>query len=378
MYLTGMQGNRIVNTKNNKILIMAAGTGGHVFPALAVAATLKERGADITWLGTPKGIEQKLVPAAGIPLLQVSITGLRGKGLLGWLSAPYRISHALFQSMQILNKVKPAVILGMGGYVTGPAGVAAWLLRIPVVIHEQNRIPGLTNRLLSFFAKRVLMAFPDTFRETKKSKVVGNPIRKDITLIKNPEQRFSERDDSIRILVLGGSQGAKALNETVPEVIAKLVTTMKKPVAVQIHHQTGQRAFKSTRDTYSTNSISANVSPFIDDMAAEYSWADIVICRAGALTISELTMAGLGAILIPFPFAVDDHQFINAEYMHQNGAANVIRQNEQLFDKLFDYLLQLFSAGRDAMLKMAINAKQLAMLNSAEQVADVCIEVQHG
>ena len=366
-----------MNEANYKILIMAAGTGGHVFPALAVAELLRSQGVSVIWLGTPTGIEQKLVPAAGFELRQVTIRGLRGKGIAGWLSAPFRIGIALVQSIKIMRSVKPDVVLGMGGYVTGPAGVAAKLLLLPLVIHEQNRIPGLTNRLLGRIANRVLMAFPDAFNPSDKTRVVGNPVREQIIKIDPPAKRFTGREADLRILVLGGSQGAKALNEAVPDVLVRL-----KEFNVDVHHQSGERNYDDTRALYANAGINARVSSFIDDMAAEYAWADLVICRSGALTISELTAAGVGAVLIPFPYAVDDHQYMNATYMEQNRAAVIVRQlvnqPEKFVENLYECLLAILKAGRSALLKMAEQARQLAITDSSESVARICYEVQHG
>ncbi len=358
---------------NYKILIMAAGTGGHVFPALAVAELMRKNGITVIWLGTQTGIEQTLVPAAGFALKQVTIKGLRGKGIMGWLSAPVRIAMAFIQSMQVIHSEKPNLVLGMGGYVTGPAGLAAWVSGIPLVIHEQNRVPGLTNRLLAKIARRVLMAFPDTFTESHKTRVVGNPVRESIMAIEPVNTRFANHAGNFRVLVIGGSQGAVALNEAVPKVLQKLTE-----FNFSVHHQTGKSSFEQTQKTYIDAGIDAVVSPFIDDMAAEYAWADLVICRSGALTISELVTAGLGAILVPFPYAVDDHQYVNACYMEKNNAAIVIRQTEQLLEKLHACLLELFRSGRDALLNMAVCAKELAVVDSTRLVFDECNRVQHG
>ncbi|MCW8991789.1 MAG: undecaprenyldiphospho-muramoylpentapeptide beta-N-acetylglucosaminyltransferase, partial [Gammaproteobacteria bacterium] len=268
------------------ILIMAGGTGGHVFPALAVAEGLRARGIAVSWLGTQRGLESELVPAAGFPIDYIRIAGLRGKGLAGWLLAPWRLSVALVQALGVIRRRQPGLVLGMGGFVTGPGGVAARLTGRPLVIHEQNAIAGLTNRWLARIANRVLEAFPDTF-VGRHVQHTGNPVRSDIMQLATPQQRYAGRQGPLRLFVLGGSLGAMVFNQTLPAALARLPEAMRP----QVRHQTGKRNLEVTRRHYAEAGVDAELLPFIDDMAAMYEWADLVLCRAGALTVSELAMA---------------------------------------------------------------------------------------
>jgi UDP-N-acetylglucosamine--N-acetylmuramyl-(pentapeptide) pyrophosphoryl-undecaprenol N-acetylglucosamine transferase len=349
---------------------MAGGTGGHVYPALAVAAALQQHARDIVWLGTPYGLEAKVVPAAGIDIEWISARGLRGKGLITLLAAPFRLSLALFQSLRAVLRHRPAAVLGMGGYVSGPGGVAAWLLRRPLVIHEQNAVAGLTNRLLARLARVVLQAFPGSFPATIKTETVGNPVRAEIAALAAPAARFADRDGPLRLLVLGGSQGALALNETVPQALALL----SDEVQITVRHQTGQRTLATAREAYSANAIDAQLSAFIDDMADAYAWADLVICRAGALTVAELQAAGLGAIFVPFPFAVDDHQTANATPMANAGAAEILPEEELDKESLADTLRKWLSS-RDELCGRARIARSLAMPQSLTRITNVCLEL---
>ncbi|MDH3949334.1 MAG: undecaprenyldiphospho-muramoylpentapeptide beta-N-acetylglucosaminyltransferase [Gammaproteobacteria bacterium] len=358
----------------NNILIMAGGTGGHVFPALAVARYLRNEGVEVTWLGTRRGLESRVVPEAGFPIEYISITGLRGRGLLGWLLAPFRLTAALWQALQVCLRCRPGVVLGLGGFVTGPGGVAAWLLRRPLVIHEQNAIAGLTNRLLSRLARRVLEAFPGSFPQSIKTEQTGNPIRAEICDLPIPEKRIAAHQAELRILVIGGSLGAQALNEVLPQAIA-LLPSDNRPA---IWHQAGQNKDAATRQAYANANVEVRVEPFIADMAEAYSWADLVICRAGALTISELAAAGVGAILVPYPHAVDDHQTRNALYLTEAGAARLILQAELNPEVLANVLHDLLSGGREGLVKMATAARQLAKPKATRQVAETCLEVMHG
>ncbi|MFO7604085.1 MAG: undecaprenyldiphospho-muramoylpentapeptide beta-N-acetylglucosaminyltransferase, partial [Gammaproteobacteria bacterium] len=283
------------------IMIMAGGTGGHIFPALAVAHELRQQGHRVTWLGTPHGMEARLVPQAGYAMEYISIQGLRGHGVARWLLAPFKLLGAILQALRILSRQRPHVVLGMGGFVAGPGGVASWLWRCPLVIHEQNAAPGLTNRLLARLATTVLQAFPNSL---PKARLTGNPVRDSISRLAPPEQRYAQRQDALRILILGGSQGALILNQIVPAALARVGAQPP----LQIWHQCGERHLQATLETYADAGVHARVAAFIDDMAEAYAWADLVICRAGALTIAELAAAGVAAVLIPFPHAVDDHQ----------------------------------------------------------------------
>ncbi len=357
----------------DRILIMAGGTGGHVFPALAVAQELKSRGMDVVWLGTRRGIESRVIPEAGLPIEYISISGLRGNGMAGWLLAPLRLSRALWQALNICLRLKPVVVLGMGGFVTGPGGVAAWLLHRPLVIQEQNAIAGMTNRILSRFARRVLEAFPGSFPDGIETEQTGNPIRTDITAMASPTGRFAGREGPLRILVIGGSQGAQVLNETIPHAMARLAQP-----ELKIWHQAGGGKDEETRHEYSQARVEARVEPFITDMAEAYGWADLIICRAGALTVSELACVGLAAILVPNPYAVDDHQARNARYLADAGAARLVLQSELTPIYLASVLAEVLADGRPGLLKMAEAARQLAQPDATRQVADVCQEVMHG
>lgn len=355
-----------------RILIMAGGTGGHVFPALAVADELHSRAVEIYWMGTEKGIEAKLVPASGYPINYISVQGLRGNGLLGWLLAPFRILKAVIEAITVIRKIKPDVVLGLGGFASGPGGLAARLLGKPLAIHEQNAIPGMTNKLLSRIAQKAMEGFPDSFVESVKAEWVGNPVRANIEQMKEPNQRFVNRSGAIHILVLGGSLGAKALNIIVPQAIA-LLEQGQRPV---IRHQCGQHHLSDCKDEYKHANVTAEVTTFINDMAESYAWADLVICRAGALTIAELSAAGVGALLVPYPYAVDDHQTHNAAALVTAGAAHLLPE-QILTPQLLCEEIRLMS-DREHLLTMANAARTQAKLGSASVIADRCMELVHG
>lgn len=351
-----------------RVMVMAGGTGGHVFPALAVAAVLRERGAEVFWLGTREGLEAKVVPAAGIDMEWVTVSGLRGKGLLSWLLAPLRLLRAGLQVLGVMLRRRPVVVLGMGGFVTGPGGIVAWMLRKPLLIHEQNAVAGLTNKILAPLAQRVMEAFPGALRGSQVMHT-GNPVRKAIADLPAPEQRFAGRSGALRLLVLGGSLGARALNEMVPPALALLA------VRPEVWHQCGARHLDEAREHYRRAAADARVEPFIEDMAAAYAWADLVVCRAGALTVSELAAAGVGALLVPYPHAVDDHQTHNAAYLVGAGAAVVAQQRDLSAERLAELLGALLDRGRLA--AMARAARCLAKPDAAERVAAQCWEVAH-
>lgn len=355
------------------VLIAAGGTGGHVYPALAVADYLREQGVKITWVGTEKGLEHRVVPAAGIVLEVISISGLRGKGFLNLLFVPLKLILAVIQVIKIFIRVKPDAVLGMGGFVSGPCGLAAFILRKPLYLHEQNAIPGLTNKVLSYVATTVMQAFPNSFKNNNKVISMGNPIRKEISMIVDPEIRMAEHQGNIRVLIIGGSLGAQALNESVPQAISQLTQELQPT----IWHQTGKNKLSSTIENYKNVHVAAKVTEFIENMAEAYEWADLVICRSGALTISELANAGVAAILVPYPYAVDDHQTANAEYLSNVGAAIVIPQN-QLNNKLKDTLTDLFKSGRSKLIEMAKAARELSKPNATQIVAEICLGVSHG
>jgi len=350
------------------VLIMAGGTGGHVFPALAVAKVLRARGVGVVWLGVPGGMESRLVPANGFPIEWVRVGGVRGKGLKTLLLAPWRVARAVLQAIAVLRRVRPQSVLGAGGYVSGPGGVAAWLMRIPLLIHEQNAIAGMTNRLLSRFATQVLEAFPGSFSPRVHALAIGNPVRADIAAVAPPQQRFAERSRRSRLLVFGGSQGASRLNAVVPEALAQVAPEIRP----QVRHQTGERGLEAARAAYAQARIEAEVLPFIDDMAAAYAWADLAVCRAGAMTVAELQAAGLGAIFVPLPVATDDHQTKNAEVMVESGAAQLIQERDLTAERLGATISGLV-ADRARLLKMAEAARGSRIIDAATRLADLCL-----
>jgi len=362
-----------------RIMIMAGGTGGHVFPALAVAQELQARGVEVIWMGTRRGIEATVVPDAGIPMEWISVSGLRGKGMVSWLLAPFKLVLALFQSFVIIMRCRPMAVLGMGGFVAGPGGLMTWILHKPLVIHEQNAIAGLTNRLLACIATKTMQAFPAALQQKTDPQLVGNPVREAIAALPVPEVRFEKRTGALRLLVLGGSLGAQSLNQTIPAAMA-VISENERP---EIWHQAGERLIEEARDCYQNADIEARIEPFIDDMAAAYGWADLVLCRAGALTISELSAAGVAALLVPYPYAVDDHQAHNAAYLVDAGAALMVRQNELDAEKLASLWHDLYQQHNDAsgvrvhLLDMALKGRELARCDAAKQVADVCMAVAH-
>jgi UDP-N-acetylglucosamine--N-acetylmuramyl-(pentapeptide) pyrophosphoryl-undecaprenol N-acetylglucosamine transferase len=350
---------------------MAGGTGGHVFPALATARVLQRRGYDIVWLGTQRGIESRLVPAAGIPVEWLSVSGLRGKGIATLLVAPVRLAVALFQALRAVRRHRPSVVLGAGGFASGPGGVAAWLLRRPLVVHEQNAVAGLTNRVLARLADRVLEGFPGSFGRGVRAEHVGNPVRPEIAAVPPPERRYPAREGRARLLVFGGSQGAARLNAVVPAALAQLPAELRPEVI----HQTGRNGFDETAAAYQSRGIEADVRPFIDDMAGAYGWADMAVCRSGALTVAELAAAGVPAVLVPFPAAVDDHQTRNAEHVVRAGAAVLLPERELTPVSLAATLRELLEAGRPRLARMAAAARGTAITDADERLADACVAV---
>jgi len=372
------------------VMIMAGGTGGHILPALAVARLLRERGIPVLWLGSRGGMEARMVPESGFELAAVEIGGVRGKGWGTRLAAPWRLLKAVMQAMAIMRAHRPQLVLGFGGFVAGPGGLAARALGIPLVIHEQNAIAGLTNRVLARLAKRVLAGYPGAFAEG--AEVIGNPVRRDIAALPAPEERMAGRSGPMRLLVLGGSLGARALNEIVPQALA-LLAPAERP---EVWHQVGgkmveeayaayERAGLGATDSSGTNRdlpqgepeggragmAGIRIEPFIADMAAAYGWADLVLCRAGALTVAELAAAGVGSILVPFPHAVDDHQTHNAAVLADAGAAELIQQNELSAGRLAERLRAL-GMDRARLLEMARRARAQARPDAAERVLELC------
>lgn len=346
-----------------RVTIMAAGTGGHIFPGLAVARCLEQRGAEVFWLGTPNGLENRLVPASGLPLARIGISGLRGKGLAGWLQAPFRVLKAMFEARRIFRQQRPGCVLSMGGYVAGPGGLMARLMGIPLLIHEQNAIPGLTNRLLRPLAMRVFGGFPGGLKGAVHS---GNPVRSDILALRPPVDRAQSRSGPLRVVVVGGSQGSAALGQVVPKALS-LIPEGERP---QVIHQAG-RQLEAARCSYSQSGVDAEVVEFIDDMASAWAGADIAICRSGALTVAELCAAGVPAILVPFPFAVDDHQTANAQFLVDAGAAWLMQEVDLSPQALADCLMR---ADRSSLAAMGDKARSLARPDAAAMVADACLE----
>lgn len=360
-----MSGSRMAG---RPVMIMAGGTGGHVFPALAVAKVLRARGVPVVWLGSAGGMEARLVPAQGFELEAVDIKGLRGKGLWSWLAAPLRLLAAVDQARAIVRRVRPGVALGAGGFASGPGGLAARLARIPLLVHEQNAVAGLTNRCLARFATQVFEAFPHSFGSGVRATCIGNPVRADIAALAPPEQRFAAHQGRIRLLVLGGSQGAQRLNLLLPQALARIAPE-RRPL---VRHQAGERGLAATREAYAAASVEAEVSAFIEDMAKAYEWPDLAVCRAGALTIAELQAAGLAAVLVPFPAAVDDHQTRNAEVMVRLGAARLVQERD-LTPEALGRLIEELAGDRARLLDMARAARAAAITDAAERLADFCI-----
>jgi UDP-N-acetylglucosamine--N-acetylmuramyl-(pentapeptide) pyrophosphoryl-undecaprenol N-acetylglucosamine transferase len=355
-----------------RVLIMAGGTGGHVFPALTIARGLQAKGIEVIWLGTKNGLEAEKVPSAGIPIFYITTAGIRGKSLWKKIQVIGQLSKALYQSLRIIVREKPDAVLGMGGFVSGPGGLAAWLLRKPLVIHEQNAIAGFTNRCLARLATQIFSAFPNAFPKNIPAITVGNPVHEQIAALPIPAGRFAQRntDDPIRILIIGGSLGAQAINTVVPAAVA-LLPIERRPV---IRHQTGVKHLAETQAAYAAATVDADTIPFIEHMAEAYAWADFVICRAGALTVSELAAAGVGSLFIPYPYAVDDHQSKNGMYLVQAGGALLISQAELTAQRLAD-LMTTVCSDRGRLLKMAEAARAQRNIAAADQVIQFCVNL---
>ncbi len=354
--------------KKNNILVMAGGTGGHVIPALSVARELTNKGYQVHWLGSIKGIENELVVDAGYPLHRISISGLRGSGALKLLLAPLLIIKALWQTFKVYRQVKPVMALGMGGFASGPGGLMAWLLRVPLVVHEQNAVAGFTNKILSRFAKTVLQAFDQAFKAKDNLHTVGNPVRNSIIEIEEPIKRLENREGPLNVLVVGGSLGAVALNNVIIEMMA-----LQQSV-VSIWHQTGARNFDAVKDGYASAKIeNVKISAFISDMAGAFAWADVVICRSGALTVSELMAAGVASVLVPYPFAVDDHQTANGQFLVNLDGAIICQQTDLSATLLLEELT-LLQKDRNRILHMSCAARSQATVDSVKVVTNYCIE----
>ncbi|VAW99173.1 UDP-N-acetylglucosamine--N-acetylmuramyl-(pentapeptide) pyrophosphoryl-undecaprenol N-acetylglucosamine transferase [hydrothermal vent metagenome] len=352
------------------IVVMAGGTGGHVYPALAVADVLREEGFNIIWIGNENSFEAGVVSKSAYHMEYISIRGLRGTKLINTLIMPFRLISAVYQAVIILRRYEPVSVLGMGGYVSGPGAIACKLLKIPLIIHEQNSIPGFTNRILSGFAASVLVAFPNVFKNKTNTIYTGNPIRESITNLPEPNVRCAEHSGNIRLLVLGGSLGAKYLNDNLPVSLAQL----PKGQNFDVWHQAGKGKHVETIAAYLHQNIQAKVVEFIVDMEAAYMWADLVICRAGAMTVSEISNVGVASILVPYPHAVDDHQTHNAAFLVNANAAIMAQQSDMTMTSLTTLLSGLLIKGRSYLLAMANNAYSLAKPDATLRVAQICME----
>ena len=361
----------MTNSPQNKpkhVMMMAAGTGGHVFPALAVAKQLQQEGCQVSWLATPTGMENRLLKDQNIPIYQIDIQGVRGNGLLRKLSAPFKILKATLSAMRYMRQLKVDAVAGFGGYVAGPGGLAARILGIPILIHEQNAIAGFTNTQLARIATTVCQAFPNTFPTSDKVVTTGNPVRAEITAILNPSWRYQTREQEqqpLSVLIVGGSLGAQALNERLPEALSKVNIPLK------VFHQCGQNQQDLTRVRYhdAPKSLQVQIEPFIHDMAKAYSDADLIICRAGALTVTEVATAGLAAVFVPLPIAVDDHQTADAKFLANVGAAKICEQADMTPTVLDELLATLLN--RQLLSEMAIKARQQAQPNATQHVVDL-------
>lgn len=350
------------------LMVMAGGTGGHIFPGIAVAEALRAKGWRVVWMGNPDGMEARIVPARGYETAWVRFGALRGKGLVRKLMLPVNLLSGFWQALRALRSARPDVVVGMGGYITFPGGMMAALLGRPLVLHEQNSVAGLANRVLARVADRVLTGFPQVLA---KSSWVGNPVRAEIAAVAPPAERFAGREGPLRILVVGGSLGAAALNEAVPAALGRMPADQR-PLVV---HQAGEKQIDALRTAYARARVDGDLRPFIDDMASAYAEADLVICRAGALTVAELAAVGVASLLVPFPHAVDDHQTGNARFLAERGGAYLLPQTELNAERLAGILA---SIDRPRLLQMAEHARALARPLAAAEVARVCEELAGG
>ncbi len=357
------------NFSRMNMLLMAGGTGGHVFPALAVAQHVMAGGGRVHWLGSDGGMEVELVTKHGLAISTLPVSGVRGGGIARKLTAPLKIIRSVLGARAVIRREQPTVIIGFGGFASGPGGVAARLSGVPLVVHEQNAIAGLTNKLLSRIANRTLVAFPQAQEQLSAAQVVGNPVRAEIRAVPSPAVRYAGREGALRVLVVGGSLGAQALNASVPAAMA--IMASQQPVTVR--HQAGRKDVEITRGNYARVDVQAEVSAFIDDMAAAYAWADLVICRAGALTISELAAAGVPSILVPFPHAVDDHQTHNAAHLVRAGAARLLPQTQLNGERLAAEIRAM--GDRQQLQSMATAARGASFGDAAAVIANICLEV---
>jgi UDP-N-acetylglucosamine--N-acetylmuramyl-(pentapeptide) pyrophosphoryl-undecaprenol N-acetylglucosamine transferase len=349
-------------------LIMAGGTGGHIFPGLAVAEALRTRGWHVQWLGAPNSMESRLVPARGFALQMIDFSGVRGKGLVTLALLPVRLLKAFWQSIQVIRRVKPDVVVGLGGYISFPAGMMAVLLGKPLVLHEQNSVAGLANKVLARVADKVFTAFPDVLA---KAQWVGNPLRVEFLQQSNPAERFAQRSGPLNLLVVGGSLGAKALNDVVPQAVA-LLPVEQRPKVI---HQSGEKQIDALRANYAAAGVEATLTPFIDNTAQAFAQADLIVCRAGASTVTEIAAVGAAAVLVPFPSAVDDHQTRNARYLSDRGAATLVDQKELTPGMLANLLLK---SELPVLLSIALKAKNMQKIHATEAVVQACEELSGG
>lgn len=352
---------------SKRILVMAGGTGGHVFPALAVAKYLSQQGWQVRWLGTAERMEARLVPQHGFDIDFIDIKGVRGNGMLRKLAAPFKILRSILQAKAVIKSFQPDVVLGMGGFASGPGGIAARLAGIPLVLHEQNAVPGMTNRLLAKVASRVLCAFDNTFGDEFQAQVVGNPVRHELVAL--GEEPAQSNDAALKVLVVGGSLGAKVFNDVLPQVLG----ACSQSKAITVWHQVGKGNLESVKASYQAlgQEDKVKVSEFIDDMEAAYKWADVLVCRAGALTVSELAAVAKPSILVPYPHAVDDHQTRNANVLVEAGAAFLLPQATMTADVLAEQLIAL-ATDRQELALMGQKARSVAVLNATQSVATTC------
>jgi UDP-N-acetylglucosamine--N-acetylmuramyl-(pentapeptide) pyrophosphoryl-undecaprenol N-acetylglucosamine transferase len=349
-------------------LVMAGGTGGHIFPGLAVAEALRERGWRVHWLGVPGGMEQQLVPPRGFAFEPVQFGGVRGKGLLTLALLPPRLLRAFWQSLRVVRRVRPDAVVGLGGYITFPGGMMSVLLNKPLVLHEQNSVAGLVNKILAGVADRVFTAFPNVL---KNARWVGNPLRAAFTSQAEPAERFAGRTGPLKLLVVGGSLGAQALNAVVPKALA-LIAPEQRP---SVLHQSGARQIDELRVNYAQAGVEGELTPFIDDTARAYAEADLIVARAGASTVTEIAAVGAAALFVPFPFAVDDHQTTNARFLVDAGGGWLVRQTELTPEWLADLLKK---TGRDALLEKALKARTMRKTEAVEAVVAACEELSRG
>jgi UDP-N-acetylglucosamine--N-acetylmuramyl-(pentapeptide) pyrophosphoryl-undecaprenol N-acetylglucosamine transferase len=354
------------------LMIMAGGTGGHVYPALAVAHTLQSDGIDVFWLGTREGIEARVVPENNIDIEWISISGIKGKGLLSLLAAPFKILYAMLQTAAIIYRRRPEAALGMGGFVSGPGGLTARLLMVPLLIHESNAVAGLTNKWLARIANEVMVGFPDVLKNCRHYNYVGNPVRHSIAALAAPEQRLPQHKGKLHLLIVGGSLGAQVLNEIVPAALAKIDPLLQP----EVRHQAGRGKLDSTKKNYQALSIEASCSEFIEDMAEAYSWADLVICRAGAMTVAEIAAAGVAAIFVPYPYAIYDHQTLNARFLVDKKAAILIPQ-KRFNDENLSAVLEELANDRPVLMGLSRRARKNAKTDATSRVADICKEVMY-